>query len=201
MHRALGSKSDTSAPAADEGLSADGFANCFEEAARPLWCIAAAVVGDRTLAEDVVQEAALIGLRKRSDFAPGTSFGAWMGQIVRNVARNSLRQRVRQARQTNGGAPLEALPAERVAHSSGVSPRGELLVDQSNFDDEVVRALGELTETARTCLLLRTVLELSYQEMAELLGIPQGTAMSHVHRARQEMRRALSNAAGPEGTV
>ena len=54
-----------------------------------------------------------------------------------------------------------------------------------------VRALAALAETARAALLLRTVLELDYATIARLLDIPEGTAMSHVHRSREALRRAL----------
>jgi RNA polymerase sigma-70 factor (ECF subfamily) len=50
------------------------------------------VLGDRHLAEDAVQEAAVIGLRKIKSFEPGTNFSAWMGQIVRHVALNHRRK-------------------------------------------------------------------------------------------------------------
>ena len=53
-------------------------------------------------------------------------------------------------------------------------------------------ALGRLEETARACLLLRVVLDLPYQEISRSLGIPQGTAMSHVHRARRAMASLLA---------
>jgi len=59
------------------------------------------------------------------------------------------------------------------------------------FDERLLAALSELGETARTCLLLKTVLELDYREIAALLEIPEGTAMSHVHRAREQLRERL----------
>ena len=51
---------------------------------------------------------------------------------------------------------------------------------------------------ARACLLLRAVQDLDYSELSRLLGIPEGTAMSHVHRARNALRRALADR-GTEG--
>ncbi len=53
--------------------------------------------------------------------------------------------------------------------------------------DPVMNSLNGLHETQRTCLLLRTVLELPYREIGKMLDIPNGTAMSHVHRARQQL--------------
>ena len=72
--------------------------------------------------------------------------------------------------------------------------RGRVDPQQHGFDDAVLAALNTLGETARACLLLRTILDLSYRELAETLEIPEGTAMSHVHRARAAMRKALDPA-------
>jgi RNA polymerase sigma-70 factor (ECF subfamily) len=66
-----------------------------------------------------------------------------------------------------------------------------LLPDQEHFDDAVMRALRQVDETPRACFLLRTLMRSSYREISELLGIPEGTAMSHVHRSRATLRQAL----------
>ncbi|MEN0112104.1 MAG: sigma factor, partial [Planctomycetota bacterium] len=69
----------TDSPTAEAGAS---FAEMFGEAYGKLCAVAAACVTDRVEAEDLVQDAALVGLRKFGDFRPGTSFVAWMSQIV-----------------------------------------------------------------------------------------------------------------------
>jgi RNA polymerase sigma-70 factor (ECF subfamily) len=73
-----------------------------------------------------------------------------------------------------------------------VTAGGDLLPSQVAFDDQVLDALRDLAETARACLLMKTVMELDYKHIARVLGIAEGTAMSHVHRARSRMRAALS---------
>ena len=64
--------------------------------------------------------------------------------------------------------------------------------DDGSWDDELVAALMDLRPTARACLLLKVVLELDHKTIAATLGIPEGTAMSHVHRARSAMLKSLS---------
>ncbi|MEO0587563.1 MAG: RNA polymerase sigma factor, partial [Planctomycetota bacterium] len=71
--------------------------------------------------------------------------------------------------------------------------------DQLAFDDAVVAALGGLEPTARACLLLKTVHGHSYAEIGQMLGVPEGTAMSHVHRARKRMRETLTERKANEG--
>lgn len=176
-------------------LTPDEFVQEFESSARTLWCIAAAVLGGRTDADDVVQEAALIAYAKRGDFETGSSFTAWMGQIVRNVARNTGRRRVRRRMEPLLDMnPPDPRPTE-VARSAPIDGRGDLLASQEAFDDRVLEALGTLDETPRACLLLRIVMEMPYREISTALDIPEGTAMSHVHRARRSMLRHLEPAA------
>lgn len=171
---------------------ADSFAARFQAAYGRLVVIAAAVAGDAGAAEDVVQEAALIAVRKQGEFTHGTNFAAWMAEIVRNCALNWRRKRSRRRTRPTDPAELQAVPATP-------PPEGASAADGHSwkpcFDDEVWQALLSLSEAARTCLLLRTINDLSYGEIAQLTGLPEGTAMSHVHRGKASLRRALSNRA------
>lgn len=172
------------------------FAAWFSEFYARFWLIAAGITGDRSAADDIVQESALVALSKLADFTAGTSFAAWMSQIVRLIALNH-------ARKTRNRATMAADPREldHLAPASDAGDAVESIVDderiddlhrwQAEFDDDVMRALRRLNETPRTCLLLRTMLDLSYHEIATTMGIPEGTAMSHVHRARNQMREHL----------
>ncbi|MCC6285904.1 MAG: RNA polymerase sigma factor [Phycisphaerales bacterium] len=180
-------------PNAGPSLSRAEFAARYRAASRTLWVVAVSVVRDGALAEDVVQEAAVVALGKLEQFDPATSFEAWMCQMVRYVALNQARKRARQASPADpSGLPEAPAPAAPVSQAS-VGTFGQLLAGQVDFDDDVRRALDALDETPRACLLLRTVMDLSYVRIAELLAIPEGTAMSHVHRARRAMRIALAS--------
>lgn len=180
-------------------LSPEQFAALYTEHGRLLWCAAAATLNGRAGAEDVVQQAAMIALSRLGDFDPGTSFAAWMVQIVRNVAMNESRKTHRRRTSSMDGESLDRR-AGRDASSSAHAPitsGGDIRRDQETFDDRLVAALGELEETARQCVLLRTVMDLSYAAISRTLGIPEGTAASHVHRARRALRERLSNGVSP----
>ena len=176
-------------------LDADSFATLLTDCYQRCWLIAAAVTGDRAEADDIVQEASVVALRKLADFTVGTNFTAWISQIVRWTALNHLKKSGRRnvvvtdpTMLDRGGAPL-AVPSQNGVVS--IAEDGRLAEHQVEFDDEVLSALREVSEVARACLLLRVVQQLSYSDIAETLDIPEGTAMSHVHRAKQSIRQHL----------
>lgn len=172
------------------------FAAQFTASARVFWLIAAGVIGDASLADDIVQEAALIALGKLDQFRPGTDFIAWMGQIVRYVALNKARTERKRRGLSLDPAIVEqpATPSHPPADAGelDLAARGELPENQDYFDDRVMAALAGVGEVARACLLLRVVEGLKYSEIAGLLEIPEGTAMSHVHRTCQHLRERLA---------
>lgn len=187
---------------ADNRMPID-FAAEYQKAYRVLWVVAAGVLGRSAGAEDVLQDAALLALKKVDQFEPGTHFVAWMAQMVRFVALNQLRKQTRSHATSLDGADAGAMrelphrtsPPEAPGGGGGadlrLGPRGQVPPGQRSFDDELMRALGALSEVARACLLLRTIEGLDYQEIGRVLDIPEGTAMSHVHRSRMRLRELL----------
>lgn len=176
-------------------LDAESFAALLTDCYQRCWLVAAAVTGDRVEADDIVQEASIIALRKLGDFTTGTNFSAWISQIVRLTALNHLKKTARH--NTVVTDPQAIDQAETAARNDAksaaapVSAIGGLAEHQTDFDDEVLRALEGISDTARACLLLRVVHQLSYADIAQTLGIPEGTAMSHVHRAKHAIREQL----------
>ncbi len=170
------------------------FARLYQAHWRVLWCAGAAIVGDRTLAQDIVQQAAVVGLQRLDTFDPSTSFQAWMIQIVRNIAMNEGRKRARRRTGAVDTSVLDAgaAPPEVESGGSVLTGTGQMAAGMDPFDDNLKRALEGLEETARGCLLLRVVLDMSYRDISLALGVPEGTAASHVHRARAALRRALA---------
>lgn len=178
-------------------IDVESFVSQLTDCYQRMWLIAAAVMGDRAEADDIVQEASMIGLQKRAHFAAGSNFGAWMAQIVRLTALNhrkkSDRKNLRVTDPIRMDQSLTASASSAQDASRQLADVGGLSESQTDFDDEVVSALREISEVARTCLLLRVVEQLSYDDIARTLQIPAGTAMSHVHRAKQSIRERLNN--------
>ena len=174
-------------------ISDDEFGRLFAAHHKALWAIAVGIVSDRTLAHDIVQEAAVIALGKKHEFAPRTSFVAWAGQIVRFVSLNEGRKRQRHRAspipQSSFGMPAAPATGPGLGTSAGGSGGGFR-------DPRLAEALDTIDATARSCLVMRTVLDMPYAQIAEALGIPEGTAMSHVHRTRAALRKALGSPNG-----
>lgn len=166
------------------------FEGLFATSRAKLWLIAAAVTNDRTEADDVLQEAAIVGLAKFASFTPAAdieeSFERWMGQITRNLALNARRKRTRS----------DASMIDNFRRALAANATSPLIADKDTAEtnasiERLLPALEDLEEAERTCLLLRVVGCLTYKAISTVTGLPEGTAMSHVFRARQHLRRRV----------
>ncbi|WP_197527747.1 RNA polymerase sigma factor [Posidoniimonas polymericola] len=182
---------------------AEDVGSCYRRAYPRLVAIAAGVLGRVDGAEDVVQDAVEITIAKQKQFDSEPAVVRWLAGVVRHCALNVRRRR--RTRRTYASDPTDLTTVADLSGDthSPVHPRsGDLSPLQSAFDDHVLAALGELSEDARCCLLLRVVHQLSYSEISELTGLAEGTAMSHVHRGKRRLRELLSLATPqPEQTV
>lgn len=182
------------------------FAEHFEAAYPRLWLIAAAVTVDTSEVDDILQEAAITAFKKRDTFRSGTNFVSWVAQIVRYTASNHSRKTSNRTTRIQPSDPsqLDTIGAPTSNPSTaGIAHDRRSLTDRSQLeasfqrqlnptlDDILVKVLEQLTEEARLCLLLRIVDELSYREISQIISIPENTAMSHVHRAKQKLRQSL----------
>ena len=194
--------SDSRPRAETEGRRTEvDFSAEFRASFPRLWVYALSLVRTRSDADDVMQDAAIIAYRKLDSYKPGTNFRAWMSRIVQNVALNHRRRSRREAlrRGTRPPAALSYLPDVAVGSRSPIGSDGVLHPEQRDLDDQVVAALMELDDQRRACLLLRCVEGLSYREIAEVVGCPEGTVMSHVHRARLTLAERLGASSGHRG--
>jgi len=150
-----------------------------------LFRFAHALTGSKQEAEDVVQTACERALTRLDQFTPGTRLDSWMFRIVRTVAID----RGRRERRSVAVDPVilgeQIVEDARIAE--GTAARQDL--------DTLRRALDELPEQQRSVLLMVALEGLSYQEVADTLGIPIGTVMSRLSRARRKLAEAVE--AGP----
>ena len=134
-------------------------------------------------AEDLVQETYLRAWRSLHTYRPGTNPKAWLFRILHNAHIDRFRASSRTV------ATVDELEGQDPAFVVHETP--ETLVVSSLMDAEVRRALVEIPEVFRACLILADLEGFSYQEIADILGIPRGTVMSRLFRGRRAMRRLL----------
>jgi RNA polymerase sigma-70 factor, ECF subfamily len=136
-------------------------------------------------AQDVVQEASLRALKYFDGFR-GTAGGesrAWLLAIVRNTAYTWRRRRRPDAIATEFN---EEVHSEAIADDH---PEAEL--DRAEAGDSVRQALERLPPEFREVIVLRELEGLSYKEISDVAGVPVGTVMSRLSRARQRLQNAL----------
>lgn len=183
---------DTSAP---DGtllvLAQGGESEAREELARRVrrqaYLLALQLVGNAEEARDIVQDSMLRFFRHLDRIDAERPLEPWLYQIVRNRVRD-LKRRERVRRQESLDALREGGRPETVdpkADPSAYAARRELQA-------RLWRALSELSEPHREILVLRDYQDLTYREIATVLGIPQGTVMSRLHAARARLRTILS---------
>ena len=133
-------------------------------------------------AEDAVQEASLRALRYFRTFAGGNG-RAWFLRVVRHVCWS-----------WRDGSRFPTDPFNEERHGAARSTFDpEMRLMQIENSALVDRAMGSLPDRFRELLVLRELEGLSYQQMADVVGIPIGTVMSGLSRARRAFRRALAH--------
>lgn len=142
---------------------------------------ARALTGDPAWADDLVQDTAERALTRVHAFRPDTNLRAWLLTILRHLYVDQLRAR-RELAVDDDDAPWHGLEV----------PSGQ--VDSLALRD-VQRMLYRLPFEQREVLLLVCVEELSYREVSAVLGVPVGTVMSRLSRAREHMRSLLADGA------
>ena len=153
------------------------------------------LVGDATLAEDVVQDAAVRALGYFGSYRGGDA-RAWLLRIVRNTAYGALASRRRGATASleaatpgrAGEAPALQVPDPAEGPEAALARREDL----AHLD----QALAALPLELRECLVLRELEELSYKDVAHVTGVPIGTVMSRLWRARKALVQWQSGARG-----
>jgi RNA polymerase sigma-70 factor, ECF subfamily len=151
-------------------------------------------------AHDIAQHAITVAWREFDRFEKGTNFRAWMFRISINaVYRFNKRYKRERSVVDVDRLDLADDSIEREEAWQSILEQPERVME--SLDDRLVSALGTLTVDARQCLLLRLLEGFSYKEIAEMVGLPLGTVMSHVHRARMKLREQLAELAIESGFV
>lgn len=146
-------------------------------------------------AEDLVQDTYLKAFRAAHQFEPGTNLKAWLFTILHNTFRNMRRH--------DGRNPVE-VDSEAVERAVSDGPGGqspEQMLSRRDLDADLKGALDALPDAFRQAVWLRDVEELSYAEVATVLGVPIGTVMSRISRGRRALLDGLQARRGAASGV
>jgi RNA polymerase sigma factor (sigma-70 family) len=172
------------ARAAQSG-SDDAFALLIEQNVADMRAVAIAVLGYVDEAEDVVQDAVLVALRKLPQLRDPHAAGPWLRAIVRNNCRMLLRSR----RAVPVAEPEPLLPPD-----GGLGP--DEVLDRAGTRDWVQHAVASLPEPVREVIVLRYfTANSSYRQIAELCALPEHTVRHRLRDGRRALERALHETA------
>ena len=176
-------------------VCAEALLGCFEA----LYRTAFRLTGNKSQAEDLVQETYLRAWRSLSQLHDPSGAQPWMFRILRTTFVDQLRR--------ESSRPKLVMDIEKIlaAHQELSPPEIFDVKDLGKldefFDQEITRAIAELPDEERFALLFQAVGNLTYREISEALECPIGTVMSRLHRAKRWLRVRLAEYAETLGFI
>lgn len=169
----------------------EAFAALVEHYKQPIYNFILRTVRDDTEAEDLTQNTFVQVWKSAKRYRTTAKFSTWLYTIARNLALNEIRRRSRhRADSLDASRPdSDEQPLHQIEDIDTLRPP-EAIVRQELFD-KVEEAIRDLPENQRTALLLCREADVSYDEIAEILGVSLSATKSIIHRAREVLRTRL----------
>ncbi len=142
---------------------------------------ARALTGDAALADDLVQDCVERALNKSHLYDPARPLRAWLYAVLRNIYISGLRR---------SGRASVVKTVDELSDGEGAVPPAQ---EEHLSAGSVAQALDRLASQHREVIVLVALEEMSYRDVAEILGVPLGTVMSRLSRAREHLRRILED--------
>jgi len=171
----------------------DAFSEIVRRYQDRVYSLAYRWMRDRNVAEEVAQDVFLALFRSLGRFRGDSQLSTWIYRVVVNHCKN--RKLYRSRRKMDQHEALEGEPRDdddgpkRQIADDG--PGTDARVHQQEARDVLMHALDTLDEGPRQIIILRDINGQSYEEIAELLGVARGTVKSRLHRARNQLAKAL----------
>jgi len=180
-------------------LAAQGREGAFRELLaryeRPVFSLVFRMVRDRTLAEDLAQEAFIRAFNAIDSYKPSYKFSNWIFKIANNHTIDHLRKKKLDTVSIDG-SPHASTEDEVSRTSLTVESTDETpheFVEHKELGGQIEEAIGGLREEYRTAILLRHVEGYAYDEIAEIMELPLGTVKTYLHRARNQLKEELAH--------
>jgi RNA polymerase sigma-70 factor (ECF subfamily) len=175
----------------------DAYRELLRRYERPVFSLVYRVVRDRSTAEDLSQEAFVRAFQAIGTFNPSYKFSSWIFKIANNLTIDHLRRRKLDTVSIEGSPHAdtrEALERSRInLEATGENP--ERFTENRELGSHIEEAIAKLRPEYRTAVLLRHVEGYGYEEVAEIMEVPLGTAKTFIHRGRLQLKQLLASVA------
>ncbi|MGH1562061.1 RNA polymerase sigma factor SigE [Mumia sp. DW29H23] len=185
----MGTTTQPAGPQAPTDASVGTWEEIVEQHSARVFRLAYRLTGNQHDAEDLTQEVFIRVFRSLDSFKPG-SFEGWIHRITTNLFLDRVRRKSKFRFDRFGEGAEERLTA--------ADPSPERAWTDANLDADVEAALASLPDEFRVAVVLCDIEGLSYEEIADVLGVKLGTVRSRIHRGRKQLRTALEHRA-PSG--
>ncbi len=176
-------ESDEVLIAAVKNGDCEAFAQLIERYKMSVYRLIYRMVYNRDDAEDLVQEVFIKAYRGIKGFRAGSKFFPWLSKIAVNHTINFIKRERR----------VDIQPLEWVQNCADNTGDPVQVVKNKMLKERIAKAVMQLPDDYRAVLVLRVEEQLSYEEISQALGIPRGTVMSRLARARQLLRSIFEN--------
>jgi RNA polymerase sigma-70 factor (ECF subfamily) len=174
----------------------NAFAQLVHRWEGPFQRVCVRMLGNEHLGADLAQETFIRVFAKRSEYRPDAKFSTWAWRIALNLCYDELRRRGRRSESSLDAPGAETAALLETVAGSELAPDLALAARE---ESAVIRdAIMRLPEIYRTVLLLRHYEDLKFREIADVLGIPEGTVKSRMAEALTQIGRLLRPAARPQ---
>jgi RNA polymerase sigma-70 factor (ECF subfamily) len=153
------------------------------------------MVGTRAEAEDIAQEVFVTVFKSIDTFRGEAKFTTWLLRIAANHSKNRIKYLARRATDRNG---LDNASEAQLADQGGSPVQGHIeapdaMLEAAEIETMMQEAIATLDEDHRLLVVLRDIEDLSYEEICEVTGLPEGTVKSRLHRARLALKEQLED--------
>ena len=153
------------------------------------------MLGNREEAEDVAQEVFITVFKSIDSFRGDSKFSTWLYRVTANTCKNRIKYLARRhdRDQSEYDETIDRGGAAGAVTAPTPSPRPDRALEGVELEVKLQQAIGSLDEDHRLLVVLRDIQELSYEEICEITGLPDGTVKSRLHRARAALKKKMQS--------
>ncbi|HZQ46343.1 MAG TPA: sigma-70 family RNA polymerase sigma factor [Verrucomicrobiae bacterium] len=168
------------------------FAELVDKYKQPVMNLSYRILRDATEAEDLAQNAFVQAYKSAERYTASAKFSTWLFTIARNLCLNEIRRRSRHpadSLEAGGSGDSDEQPARQYEDVKTTLPTDSLL--QAELQQKIEQALAELPEPQRTAILLCRRDDMSYEDIAAVVGCSLSATKSLIHRGRETLKEKL----------